>query len=90
MKENKFKTEIDLHAVLRLAYGAVVLGLTVVLALKELWPYTVFEQFHADIHGMYPSKLVFMETFLVVLAALYPIFWLVKKILPETFEKDDE
>ncbi len=90
MPERKAKTEIDLHAVLRLLYGAMTIGITLLMGIKEIWPYTLFVSLHADSQNMYPSKLVFMETFISVLTALYPVYRIVKKIVPESIEKDED
>jgi hypothetical protein len=88
MTDGKTKIELDVHALLKVIYVLLALALAFVIGIYELWPYTLFVDFHLDSENMYPSKLVFMETFLASLGALFPVFWVVKKIVPAKINKE--
>lgn len=62
-------------------YFLVVITITTVIAFMDIWPITFFQDLLLDSKNMYPVKTVFMLTFLSVGAVLFPIYWVLKKIV---------
>jgi hypothetical protein len=62
-------------------YFLVVLTITMVIAFKDIWPITFFQDLLLDDKNMYPMKLVFMLTMVSIGAVLFPLYWIIKKII---------
>lgn len=69
------------NSLLLMLYAMVVIGITTYIAFADIWPITFFQDLLLDDKNMYPVKTVFVLTLLSVGVVLFPIYWVLKKLV---------
>lgn len=73
---------------LSVVYFLVAIAITTVIAFKDVWPITFFQDLLLDDKNMYPVKAVFVLTLVSVMAVLFPEYYIIKKMLQKKNESE--